>query len=111
MLHNIHLSFLSDRAIMESTSTSIILKPLDYYEKQLDQPKRQLSKYCLSYINDLDWNDVIPHSFNLILDGWVIYKDNPTDFGIGSDEWSLKWLKDRFEVTDLCSRSLYNSQR
>lgn len=108
MLHNIYLPFLSGKAIMESSRDTITLKPLDYHEKQLDQSKQILSKYCLSYINDLDWNDVTPYAFNLVLDGWVIYKYTPTDFKVGSDEWSLNWLKERFKVTDICSRSLYS---
>lgn len=111
MLHDIYLPFLSNKAIMESTRNTITLKPLDYYVKELDKPKRSLSTYCLSYLNDLDWYDVPTHTFTLVLDGWVIYKDHPTDIDIGSDEWSLNWLKERFEVVDICSRSIYNTQR
>lgn len=113
MISHNHLSFLSDKAFIESTGDIIRLKPLDYYEKRLDQSRRELSTYCLSHLNDIEWNDVEPHTFNLVLDGWVIYKEHVNkhsdDYKVGSDEWSLNWLKERFNVIDLCSRSIYKS--
>lgn len=97
-IHDIHLSFLSGKAIIES----ITLKPLDYYVKELDKPKRPLSTYCLSYLNDLDWNDVPTHTFAIVLDVWVIYKENPTDIDIGSGVIKL------VERTFRCCRYMFS---
>lgn len=101
-------SFLKTRAIIEVKDNVVRLKPLDYYERDMDRCRRELSHYCLSYINDLNWNNITPHSVDIILDGWVIYKENSNDIDVGSDTWSLQWLNDRFDVTDICSRALYS---
>lgn len=98
--------FLSDKSITERNGNKVTLKPLDYYEKQLDCDRKELSRYCLSFINDQRWGN-IPNHIEIILDGWVIYKRNMNDTDIYSDEWFLKWLEERFKISDLCSRSIY----
>lgn len=100
------MDYLYNKAIVEHVNKQIWIKPLDYYDKMLNYTRKELSRYCLTYIEDFDWNNLEPN-IKIILDGWVIYKENHSDVGIGSDECFLQNLKSRFEVTDLCSRSFF----
>ncbi len=98
------LSFLSGRAIIEHQRDTITLKPLDYDNFSFNGYRSGLSRYCLSFLNDVRWEDIANQKLTIILDGWVIYQDKFT--GIGSDIWSLNWLTERFNIIDLCPRTI-----
>lgn len=96
------MDFLSEKAIIETINDTIWIKPLDYYNLF----PRELSKYCLTYIDVPEWKNFDP-KIKIVLNGWVIYKEHMNDTGKGSDEWFLQQLTERFKVTDLCSRSIF----
>lgn len=100
------MDFLSERAIIELINDTIWIKPLDYYDKMLNYSRKELSQYCLTYIEDPRWNNV-PNGSKIIFDGWVIYKEHLNDVKIGSDQWFLEQSENKFEITDLCSRSIF----
>lgn len=93
-------TILGERAIVEyreETNTIAICPP------QL--PGSWCSGFYLEHIRDKKWNEVIiPENIKVNLFEWLIDME---DDRYGGDKWCLKWMKEKYNIIDNCTKS-YN---